>query len=250
MRTIGIFAIFLLSLTAIAEGAYLFKLSRQVSALSEERARPSRAVSDDSGSLLTAPRQESEPRPARGAREPAPPLPNFQALAPASTTPATATLREALSTTEGRDQLKAALEVIAEEKRQDRLLRQAGRRDEREQHFKDRILKNVPLTGDEPLKVNALFATLQTGRHQLLEDMKAGLKSADQADEAIDELQDNTEKSVRTLIGEERWRKLREADRRERRGGQGQGGEGRGQGQGQGNQGQQAPQQGVASGAR
>jgi hypothetical protein len=159
MRTIGILAIFLLSLTAIAEGGYLIKLSRQVSALSEE-VQHTRASRDEGGTFLAPARTEPAPaRPARTTREPAPPLPNFQALAPASTTPATTTLREALSTTEGRDQLKAALEVIAEEKRQDRLLRMAGRRDEREQHFKDRILKNVQLTGDEPLKINNLFAS-------------------------------------------------------------------------------------------
>jgi hypothetical protein len=242
MRIIGILAIFLLSLGAIAEGAYLFKLSRQVSTLSQELQHTRGGRSSDEGGGFLATRADPAPaRPARAARGAAPPLPSFQALAPAPTTPATATLREALSTTEGRDQLKAALEVIAEEKRQDRLLRQAGRRDEREQHFKERILKNVALTGDEPLKVNNLFATLQTGRHQLLEEMKAGLKSADQVDEAIDELQDNTEKSVRTLLGDERWKKLREADRRERR--QGEGGQGQNQGQGQG-----PPAQGVASG--
>jgi hypothetical protein len=232
MRTVGMIAIFLLSLVSIVEGAYLFKLSHRVNELTQ--AAPER--SDSEG-------DEAAPAPVRRAEapsvrtRPAPaPVPTFQTLAPPSTTPATTTLREALATVEGRQQLKAAMDVIAEEKRQARMLEWAPRRDERDLKYQDRISKTVPLTGDEPLKLATLFQTLQQGRHQILEDMKSGLKNAEQADNEMDELRDNTDKSIHALLGDERYRKVREG----RRGGGG-GGQGRGQGeQGQG-QGQATP---------
>jgi len=228
MRSLGIIAIFVLCLVSIVEGAYLFKLSRQVSALSQER---SEAVEIDEPAS-TARRFEA---PAPRARPAAPmPVPSFQTMAPPSTTPATTTLREALSTTEGREQLKAAMEVIAEEKRQARLLEWAPRRDERDQKYRERILKSVALTGDEPLKLNTLFTTMQTTRRQILDDMRAGLKNAEKADDELDELRDGTERQIQALLGEERWKKVR-GDRRGR--------EGQQQGQGQQQQGQPQPQQ-------
>jgi hypothetical protein len=231
MRTVGIIAIFLLSLVSIVEGAFLFRLSRQVTALSGDRPFSSSDHGDESG----APARRSEgdlPRPARAAAPAS--VPNFQALAPPSTTPATTTLREALATVEGRQQLRAAMDVIAEEKRQARLLEWAPRRDERDQRWKERIMKAVALTGDEPLKLNTLFTNLQTGRRQILDDMKAGLKNAEQTDNELDELRDSTERSIHAMLGDERYRKVREA----RRGG----------GQDQ-QQGQQPGQQGQAPGA-
>src|SRR4029079_7796377 len=89
-------------------------------------------------------------------------------------------------------------------------------------------------------KLATLFQTLQQGRHQILDDMKAGLKNAEQADNEMDELRDNTDKSIHALLGDERYRKVG------RRGG-GNGGGQRGQGQEQGQQGQaqQAQQQGA-----
>jgi hypothetical protein len=227
MRTVGIAAIFLLSLVSIVEGAFLFRLSRQVSALTQERpameldrgeeAAPSASRRSDSGGS----------RPARAA---APGsignVPNFQTLAPPSTTPATTTLREALATTEGRQQLKAAMDVISEERRQARLVEFLPRREERDQRWKERIMKTVPLTGDESAKLTTMFTDMQAGRRRILDDMKAGLKNAEQTDNEIDELHDNTERSIHALLGDERSRKLREA----RRGG-GQQQEGQGQGQ-------------------
>ena len=228
MRTLGIIAIFVLSLISIVEGAYLIKLSGRVSALSQDRSE----VADS-----------DEPAPARRLEAPAPrpraapavPVPTFQTMAPPSTTPATTTLREALATTEGREQLKAAMEVIAEEKRQARLIERAPRRDERDQKYRERILKTLALTGDEPPRLDALFTTLQTGRRQILDDMRAGLKNAEKADEELDELRDGTEKQIHALLGDERYKKLREGRRGERQG------QGQGQGQPQGQQQQQAP---------
>jgi hypothetical protein len=209
MRTLGMFAIFLLSLVSIVEGAFLFKLSRQVSTL----ARAPEGM-EDRGDETAPPVRRPDPVAPRLARSAASAsVPTFQTLAPPSTTPATTTLREALATTEGREQLKAAMEVIAEEKRQARLVDSAPRRDERDQRFKERIMKAVTLTGDEPLKLTTLFATAQSGRRQILDDMRAGLKNAEQADNELDQLRDSTEKSAHELLGDERWKKIREGRR-------------------------------------
>lgn len=223
MRTIGMLAIFVLALCAVGEGAYLFKLSREVKSLSRElkleRGEPGGDADEDSFALLRRTSRPSEPRTVRAAGDGAArvaAVPNFQVLAPPPTTPATATLREALATPEGRDQLKAALAVIEEDKRQERMAKRADKDIEKEQRWKERIVKGVPLTGDEPLRLETLFTTLQNGRRQILEEMKSGLKNAQQADDEVDALQENTEKSVRSLLGEERLKQLREAEKKER----------------------------------
>jgi hypothetical protein len=214
MRVLGIVAIFVLSLVSIVEGAFLFRLSHRVSALSADRAaaeleQPATALVETSRRPLPAPQAHARPA--------APPA--FQTPTPVS--PAASTLREALSTVEGREQLKAAMDVIAEERRQTRLAESLPRREERDQRMKDRLLKAVPLTGDEPIKVATLFTNLQTARRQLIEDMRAGLKNAEETDTALDELRDGMDKSLHALLGDDRWRKAREG----RRGG-GQGGPG------------------------
>jgi hypothetical protein len=215
MRTVGIVAIFVLSLCAIGEGAYLISLSRKVDRLSQQQ--HGEPAQGDDGEALRAAQIAAADRAARRSRAagsgalPAPSaVPSFQALAPASTTPATSTLREALATTEGRDQLKAALAVIEEEKRQTRMLERGTRSEERDKRYKERLTKAVALTGDEPLKIDALLSGLTNGRRQILEEMKGGGRSAEQADDAIDELEDGTEQKVRALLGEDRWRKFRE----------------------------------------
>jgi hypothetical protein len=206
MRLLGLVAIFVLSLVSIIEGAFLFRLSHRVSALAGERAvaEPDRA---EAAPLESPRRPVMLPRALPAAAPPA-----FQTPPPPSS-PAAATLREALATTEGREQLRAAMDVIAEDKRQTRLAESLPRREERDQRMKERLLKAVPLTGDEPIKVATLFTTLQAGRRQLIEDMRAGLKNAEQTDTALDELRDGTEKSLHALLGDERWRKVREARR-------------------------------------
>jgi hypothetical protein len=226
MRTLGMLAIFLLAVCAIAEGAFLFRLSGRVQDLSRELAAVHEIPLRPAGEAAPAAerRPAPAPRPVIPARPAAPP-PAF--TAPAPSTAATTTLRDALATTEGRDQLRAALDVIAEQRRQERIVKVVERREERDQRWKERVSK-VPLTGDEPQKINALFATLATGRRQLVEDMKAGVKNAEDTDTAMDELQDNTQKALRTLLGDERWNKM-QSDRQGRGGGrQGNGQRGNG----------------------
>lgn len=211
MRTLGIAAIFVLSLVSIVEGAFLFRLSRQVRTLADVRG----AV--DEHEEIAAPARPSPPAHAPRPRPITPSaLPSFQTLAPPSTTPATTTLREALATSEGREQLKAAMEIIAEEKRQTRLVDSLPRRAERDQRYRERIMKAVPLTGDEPLKLTTMFTTLQAARQQAIDDMHAGLKNAEDTDNALDSLREDADKQIRALLGDDRWHKVQAG----RRGGQ------------------------------
>lgn len=217
MRTIGILAIFFLSLAAIVQGAYTFKLSRQVKQLSQEREtarEESAAVArDENAPAAVVDTGGSAVFQRRPVQLPTPSVPSFSP--PPTTNAASTVLHDVLGTPEGRQQLRAALDVIAEEKHQERLWKQATKHEEREMRFRDRVLKAVPLTGDEPLRVAKLFTDLQTGRQQILEDMRAGNKTADQADSAIDELRDANEKAVHALLGDERWKKARKDDKRQ-----------------------------------
>jgi hypothetical protein len=216
MRTMAIIAIFGLTVSAIAEGAFLFRLSRRVTALSQDV-----ALAHEAAAVVPIVRAEAPPErpvaaPARAvpAIRPAA-VPAFSAPAPAVA--ATATLRDALSTPEGREQLKTALDSINEQRRQERLSKYYERRDERDLRWRDHILKAGILTGDEPAKVSALFAAQTAGRKQIMEDMRSGGKTSQETDEALDQLQEGTTKSLHALIGDDRWRKLRETERRDRR---------------------------------
>jgi hypothetical protein len=216
MRTLGIMAVFVLAVCAITEGAFLFRLSAQVRDLSHQVASAHEVSLRDSAeapSVAPARAPPSALRPLTPARSAAAP-PAFTAPTPALA--ATTTLRDALATSEGRDHLRAAMDIIAEQRRQERLVATVERREERDQRFKERLNK-LPLTGDEPQKISALFTALATGRHQLLEDMRAGAKNAEDTDEAMDELQDTTQKALRTLIGDDRWSKV-QSERRGRQG--------------------------------
>jgi hypothetical protein len=158
--------------------------------------------------------------------------------APVPTGPATAMLAEALQTQEGRQHLRGAMELLRELDRQDRLIRNAEQEVEREQRYRDRLSKVLSLPTHEQEKLGQFYGSLQAGRRKVLEEMRSGVKNAEQADDEIDTLKDSTEQQVRALLGEQRMQQLRDARRTER-------GRGRGQGQGQGGGQQQQGQPGA-----
>jgi hypothetical protein len=233
MRVIGIVAIFVLALAAIVEGAVIVRLSSRLDAL-DEKLSHAPVVPDE----VRAPRREGVAL-ARGdiasATLPPPKLAPVPGSAPVPTGPATAMLAEALQSVEGRQHLRGAMELLREQDRQDRLLRNAEQDVEREQRYRDRLTKVLSLPGHEQEKLGQFYGNLQAGRRKVLEEMRSGLKNAEQADDEIDNLEDSTEQQVRALLGEQRMQQLRDSRRTER-------GRGRGQGQGQGGgQQQQGP---------
>jgi hypothetical protein len=210
MRTIGIVAIFVLALCAIGEGAMIVRLSRRVDGLG-------RVVESVPAATEEGPARRVEALPGRPTPMAAPALaarpPQFkEAPAPGSRQ---SPLQE-LATPEGRQLLRSALDVINEERRQEHLIASMPRREERAQRWMERIGKSVPLTSDETVRLQAMYAELKSGRQQVLDEMRGGGKTAEQANDAMDELRDKADKSVRALLGEERWKKAREEARNNR----------------------------------
>jgi hypothetical protein len=151
---------------------------------------------------------------------PAAPLPRLLPVAAPETQaaagPATAVLREALASSEGREHLKAALGILREQEKQERIVGRAERAIEREQQRVQQLTQVLSLSSDEQGKVGQLFATLQSNRRRVLDEMRAGQKDSEQADEEIDKFRDETDASVRALLGEPRMRQFREATQRRR----------------------------------
>jgi hypothetical protein len=226
MRIFGIVAIFVLAVVAIVEGAALVRLSSRLDAVAQGAGSPSGDTPADT--------MRQPPSLARAASDPAttlrPPVPRLAPVAaapsPAAAPPGspTAVLGDALATPEGRQHLKVAMEALREQDRQERLVKNAERDVEREQRQRERMARVLGLNSDEQNKIGHLYTTLQSGRQRVLEEMRVGSKTAEQADDEIDNLEDETQRTVRTLIGEERMRKLRDAERNERRRDRGGGG--------------------------
>jgi hypothetical protein len=220
MRLLGIIAVFVLAVTTIVEGAFLIRLSGQVADLKEEVRLPARSPMEEAGSASDAARSASAQLAAERVAARKAPIPKLEATAPAPTpaeaVPATSVLQSALSTEEGRKHLKQALGVIKEQERQLDLVQDVERDLQGEQRYRDRLNKTLGLTSSEQGGVNSIYATMQSKRQRILDEMRSGLKSADQADDEIDNLVDDTEKQVQTLLGDGRMRQLREARRNER----------------------------------
>lgn len=218
MRIFGIIAVFVLTLAAILEGAALVRLSSRVDSLAEKlettAAPAASAVRVNQGESAEAGQTASV-----NARLPVPrllPAPAGEA-APAEGAPATAVLRQALETPEGRSHLKAAMEVLREQDRQDRLVRNAEEEVADEQRYRERLTRLAALTPEEQNRVTQLHSTVRASRQRVIEEMRAGVKTAEQADDEIDNLEDEVGRQIRALLGDQRMQKFREANRAERR---------------------------------
>jgi hypothetical protein len=215
MRLVGIVAVFVLTVTAIVQAAFLVRLSGRVETLTEQVR--SQAVAADplvpgarSGSMAaSAPARMPIPRLDPKAPAPAEPV-GGEAI------PTTAALGQALETEEGRQHLKGALDALKEQERKSRLAENAKDDVEREQQYQERLSRVLQLSGSEQGAIRNLYAQMQTGRERVLEEMRSGIKTAAQADDEIDALEDKTETAVQGLLGEPRMKQLREARRAER----------------------------------
>jgi hypothetical protein len=215
MRLVGIVAVFVLTVTSIVQAAFLVRLSGRVETLTEqvqtqalgEPGPPARR----SGSLATAsapvrmPVPRLDPKAPAAAAEPA-----------AEQTPATAALGQALSTAEGRSHLKGALDALKEEDRQSRIAERAKDDIERDKRYQERLSRVLGLSSGEQGTIQNLYTSMHSARARVLEDMRSGLKTSEQADDEIDALEDKTETAVNALLGEPRMKQLRESRRAER----------------------------------
>jgi hypothetical protein len=220
MRLVGIIAVFVLTVTAIIEGASLIRLSGKVDALTEQlKAEPPHLPPDPDGRALTA-RSASAALAAERMRPPPPKLDPKAApteKAPAEPAPqATGILREALATPEGREHLKNAMELLREKDRQERVIRDAESDVQRDNNYRDRMAKALGLSPGEQGTMASIYTNLQTSRQKIIDEMRSGQKSAEQADDEIRNLENDADRTVRNMLGEGRMRQLREARRTER----------------------------------
>jgi outer membrane murein-binding lipoprotein Lpp len=218
MRLVGIIAVFVLTVAGIVQAAFLVRLSTRVDTLAEQVRAEGAAGALDADSARRN-------RPLAAAGESAPvrlPVPRLDPKAPAPAAaegealPAAGVLREALSTTEGKQHLKGALEAIREQDRQKRMIEDIEDDVDRDKRNQERLARTLGLSSGEQGSINSLYAQLDSGRKRILEEMKSGVKTADQADDEIDALEDKTETAVNSLLGETRLKQLRDARRAER----------------------------------
>lgn len=217
MRLFGIIAIFVLSIAAIVEGALLVRMSSRLDSLAEK------LESAPGADPLAYRINRGTPSASAGAAAARPPV-ALPRLVPAPGTgegapdgPATTVLRQALETPEGRAHLKHAMEVLREQERQERMVRRAEEEITDEQRYQERLGRLVGLNPDEKNRISQYYTTLHSGRRRVLEEMRAGVKNAEQADDEIDNLEEETQRQVRALLGDARLNKYREANRAERR---------------------------------
>jgi len=210
LRLLGVVVAAALSVTAVAQGALLRRLTQRL----EQVAAVQAAQNEEPARRPIA----GAPLLRLGALATPPPCPGpaltDAARALAADRSSTALLREALSTSEGREQLKATLASLKEEKRQERVIGRVEKREQKDQRWRDNILALRSLTPAEAQKLTTLFARLQEDRRRVVESMKGGHLSAGEADDASDDLARAQKKAVRALLGEQRWRELKDEERR------------------------------------
>jgi hypothetical protein len=220
MRLVGIIVVFVLTLATIVEGAFLVRLSGQLSDLKEEVSLKGRSAIDEgvspaqqaaaaASAALAAERLRKAPVPRLETKE-AVPAPS------AEPTPATEILRGALATEEGRKHLKEALALMKEHDRQADLIQDIENEQQREMKNRERLVQVLGLGPSEQGSIGQLYASLHSSRQRIVDEMRSGLKSAEQADNEIDRLVDSTEKAVESLLGETRVKQLHESRRNER----------------------------------
>ncbi len=212
MRLVGIIAVFVLTIAAIVEGAFLIRLSGQVAALTEKlSAQP---VADSLASPGSRPFVAAAPVPRLTV-----PRPDPKAPAPAEPTegaPPTAALGQALETSEGLSHLKGAMTKLQEMDRQTKLAEKAKEDIERDQRQQERLTRALSLSSTEQGAIQNMYTSLNSARSRVIEEMRSGIKSASQADDEIDELEDKTETAVRSMLGEARMKQLRDVRQAER----------------------------------
>jgi hypothetical protein len=218
MRLVGIIAVFVLALTAIVEGAFLVRLSSKVAALDEQlRAQPTAVALDGDTPARRAARASGDL-----ARLPVPRLeakgttPTESAPAAEGVPTAIATIEAALRSPEGLAHLKNGLKRIEDQDRQVRMIEGVKNDIEREKRYQERITRALNLSGGEQGTIHQMYASMQASRQRILDEMQSGVKTSEQADDEIDQLEDQTETAVRTLLGDERLKQAREARKAER----------------------------------
>jgi hypothetical protein len=199
VRLIGTLAISALTLGCVLNGVYLIKLSSRIDRLSTATVGFDQRPSDSRQPLparLPAPL-------ARTAHSPA-------ALSPAPSAPPATVLGDALHTLEGRRHLEDALTALEEDARRAELAERVAGDERRQEKNRERLTRMFALGGAEQQKIASIHAAARSERQRIVEAMLAGAKTASEGEAALDAVRENASQQVRTALGEQRVRRLRE----------------------------------------
>lgn len=217
MRTFAFLFAGVLAAGLVAEGAYIVKLRRQMGALERKvDSLRNEAATDDFAAPPVARRPPSLPllaAPAAGAWSRPAPQP---AAAVAEGSGDTLPLPAVLSSPDAREQLHKFVAAELARERDEQREQWLGRRNEAEQRFRERIVKELGLNTDEAFRVGEILSSVQSGRRDLLEAVRSGEKQPQEIEPELRALRDKAQASLKDMLGDERTAKLQEIRRQER----------------------------------
>jgi hypothetical protein len=241
LRLPAILGIGLLSVTVVAEGAYIYKTRRQVDTLLGEVQRLSAERQEDDlrggGARGPIPRFTEGPADEEPAARPAAlPPPRFVPGAqPTATAPgAPVPLPPALDNPQAREQLRAFVAAELQRERDERVDRERQRRDDEQQRRLDGMVKALGLNPDQGRKFTEIMTSTQDARRQLREKVMGGQIPREEVGRQMTALREKTDQQLKEVIGDSGMKKLEELRQNDRRGGGGPGGGGPGEGFGRG----------------
>ena len=224
MRLIGLIVSGALAVAVVAEGAYIVHTRRQVDRLSSRLETISQEAADPLAGL-EFPRAAARlrdldqgggagPGPASTRTLPPPrlipsttPTPSSQ---PASATDDPLPLPPAIDTKEGREQLRRFVIAALDRERDENRLRAEQRQTEREQARRQRLVTELGLSPSEGEKFNQILSQVQNARDNLRNRMESGELPREAIGRDMAAVRDDTEKQLRSLLGDERMKKYEE----------------------------------------
>jgi hypothetical protein len=205
----------LIAVAALAEGAYLVKLSGTVARLTERSGAaasgPSAPDAHPADPSSTSPARSLAPASRSGAGERMQP-PVFAATA----RPGPAVL-EALASPEGRVKLQEALTALKEQRRTDKLIQASDRREQLDQRLREIVGPELSLSPEETRKVHEILGRTGDQRRRAVQELQGGLKSRGDAKTEIDAAHRTGDEALKAAIGEKRLALLRDLRKREDR---------------------------------
>jgi hypothetical protein len=231
MNMVGMLVTGVLSVAVIAEGAYIVKTNRQMSALTEQVQQLA------AESVLEEAPRRAEPRPFRVGEGPTaatptanrPPPPRFvtppsagsPAFAPAPSPPASGgalPLPPVLDTPEARQQLRGFIAAELEREREGRREEMRANREQDMQRRMEATIKALDLSPDVGKRLAEVMTQTQDARRDFREKVQAGQIQRGDVPRELAAMREQSEKQIRALIGDDKMQKFQELQRQNNRG--------------------------------
>jgi hypothetical protein len=225
VRLVSLLVMGVLSVAVIAEGAYLARTRHRVEALEAQlqQAQEGMPIGRDDGDSPGSSRSglsggdEGRPRGPAGGGPARMPLPRFVPAPSAKEVP----LPAMLENPESREKLRAFVAAELQRERDEARDQARQRRDEQQQQRLNNMAKALALNEAEARKFTDIFTASQNARQELRQKIEAGqIQRADLGKE-FQSLQAKTNEDLKSLLGDDRMKKLQELQRQDRRGGWG-----------------------------